>query len=61
MSEMSGHITRALKIEQRLVEWYNSNPSWAAAICDKDIDRSGNLLGWLRESAAALKSQDANG
>ncbi|GLI99102.1 hypothetical protein [Sphingobium sp. BS19] len=44
------------KLLTRLVEAYRNNPVGVAKACDEQIDRSGNLLGYLRE-AASLTTQ----
>lgn len=50
----------ALKITERLVYSYRLRPAAVAAACDRDIDRSGNLLGWIRKAAATLPAQSTN-
>jgi hypothetical protein len=55
---MSADPLRAAQIERRLAEWYNRNPRAAADVCDGVIDRSGNLLGWLRDAALALQTPE---
>ena len=39
------------KIVDRLIDCYNRNSVEVAEYLDTRIDRSGNLLGWLREEA----------
>ncbi len=39
------------QIVDRLVEAYTANYAGIAKVLDKDIDPSGNLLGWLRTAA----------
>jgi hypothetical protein len=41
------------KIVARLVRAYRVHPVEVATACDEQIDRSGNLLGWLREVTQA--------
>lgn len=36
-------------IIERLVECFQKKPSAVAKALDEEIDRTGNLLGWLRE------------
>ena len=36
---------------------YRVDPVFVAEICDEQIDRTGTLLGYVREEAAALKAQ----
>ena len=36
-------------IIKRLIEVYKKNPDVIAKALDEEIDRSGNLLGWVRE------------
>lgn len=43
------------KIATRLVEAYRHRPCEVAAALDEIIDRSGNLLGWVRELDAETK------
>jgi len=38
-------------VVDRLTEAYKLHPVEVAKACDEAIDRSGNLLGWLRELA----------
>ena len=42
----------AAKICDRLALVYKMSPEDLAAACDEKIDRSGNLLGWIRDYAA---------
>jgi hypothetical protein len=42
-------ISLMTKICDRLEEVYNDDPIMISGILDSRIDRSGNLLGWLRE------------
>lgn len=39
------------KVVDRLVHCYTSRPVDVAEACDEVIDRSGNLLGWIRSAA----------
>jgi hypothetical protein len=39
----------------RLVEIYRRDRVTVARICDEQLDRSGNLLGYLRDAAAIRK------
>lgn len=53
-SERFDEIKLALQIADRIAENYG-NPNRMAAIaeaCDKVLDRSGNLLGWIRDYVA---------
>ena len=43
------------KITLRLAQAYLRNPAAVASICDEQLDKSGNLLGWLREAAQKLE------
>jgi hypothetical protein len=43
------------KIVDRLVLAYKDRPLEVAKACDEVIDRSGNLLGWVREAAVDSK------
>jgi hypothetical protein len=47
----SDETLRAL-ITSRLVHAYHRDGAEIARLCDEVIDRSGNLLGWLREAAS---------
>lgn len=40
------------ELAERLAVFYSDNPLLVANICDECIDRSGNLLGWVRDAAA---------
>lgn len=40
------------KIFDRLVDAYMQRPVAVAKACDEMIDRSGNMLGWLRDAAS---------
>ncbi len=37
-----------------LAEYYEDSPVEVAALCDEQLDRTGELLGYVREEAAAL-------
>jgi hypothetical protein len=39
-----------------LASMYNSFPTRIAEICDTELDPTGELLGYVREEAAALKA-----
>jgi hypothetical protein len=43
----------------RMIELYERDRVAVASICDEQLDRSGNLLGYLR--AAALRSKGGEG
>lgn len=45
-------ISLATDITERLAFAYRNDSQKIAQLCDKQIDPSGNLLGWLREYAA---------
>lgn len=45
----------ASKVLNRMVEGYRLRPADVATACDEQIDRSGNLLGWLREASRITK------
>jgi hypothetical protein len=47
----------AVKIADRLAARYRAVPAAIAEACDETLDRSGNLLGWLRDYAR-LTSED---
>ena len=54
----------ATLIAHRLAVAYNRSPSdsaLVASLCDEGLDRSGNLLGWLREYAGLVKVQEDAG
>ena len=54
----------ATLIAHRMAVAYNRGPSEAAriaAICDERLDRSGDLLGWLREYARLVRTQEDAG
>jgi len=40
-----------MAVAKRLVPYYIGDPGFIAKLCDEAIDRSGNLLGWLRDAA----------
>lgn len=42
-------IELALQIADRMTLVYRAHPAEIAETCDEQIDRSGNLLGWLRD------------
>lgn len=51
-------VRLALLIADRLAEVYNTSTAHAARVaeaCDESWDRSGNLLGWLREYARLVR------
>lgn len=50
----------ARKIADRISTRYRADPAGIAAVLDEDVDRSGNLLGWLRDYAR-LAQQDGTG
>src|SRR4051812_20051776 len=39
-------------VAKGLVPLYRNDPVEIARLCDEELDRTGNLLGWLREEAA---------
>ena len=41
----------AFQISRRVARAYRADSVNVAALCDEQLDRSGNLLGWLREYA----------
>lgn len=55
---MNSQAAVEAKISQRLAEAYLRDPGKIARLCDEEIDRSGNLLGWLREAASSLPLKD---
>jgi hypothetical protein len=40
------------RVAKGLVPLYRNDPVEIARLCDEELDRTGNLLGWLREEAA---------
>jgi hypothetical protein len=40
-----------------LAPLYEKDPTAIARLCDEELDQYGNLLGWVREEAAALRRQ----
>ncbi len=44
----------AERVEETLVGMYRLNPGEIARLCDKEIDRSGALLGRVRERATPM-------
>ena len=48
MGEQCGQLAVAKKIADRLSLVYGMNAVKVAELCDEHLDRSGNLLGWLR-------------
>ena len=38
-----------LLIAERVLQAYHANPPKIACLIDEQVDRSGNLLGWLRD------------
>lgn len=51
-------------IADRIATAYNLDVHRAetlAAVCDETADRSGNLLGWIREYAALATAKEAEG
>jgi hypothetical protein len=44
------------QIMNRLVEAYRRDPVGIGTACDEQIDRSGNLLDWLRDLSLALEA-----
>ena len=53
-------LKTAEKIAQRMALCYSNRPTEVAQACDDTIDRSGNLLGWVRDVASANKQQQPN-
>ena len=49
----------AQKVLDRLVLCYLTRPADVADACDESIDRSGNLLGWIRDAARKGKEGGA--
>jgi hypothetical protein len=47
----------ALLIADRLAQAYEKDRARVAKACDEEVDRSGNLLGWLRDYVM-LKGQE---
>ena len=45
------------ELAERLAVYYDENPCLVAAICDECLDKSGNLLGWVR--TAVMKNKRA--
>jgi hypothetical protein len=41
---------------KRLVQRYEADPTRIAELCDSVLDRSGKLLGYVREEAAAIRT-----
>jgi hypothetical protein len=57
MKENSEHISTGLltdKVARRLVLAYRVYPDYVARTLDERIDKSGMLLGWLRELSMEL-------
>ena len=46
------------KVTHHLVELYRLDPKRVADICDESLDRTGNLLGYLRDAARALPREE---
>lgn len=57
MSELVDAVSLRCEIAERLARWYLKDRPHAAALCDEDIDRSGNLLNWLRVLALEISDE----
>ena len=39
-------------LAKKLVPYYKKDPVLIASLCDEVLDRSGNMLGWLRTESS---------